>query len=571
MKLKIFLILLIFILSCMTGEYAIGDEFNSPLFSGGEVDVLSRYGGGVNSTDSAIEAALSDIGKEKAVLILRGTWTISRDRDWSQYTNVTFKIMRECILSHGTYTLKIPNPDAGLYRWLSGKGTVIFSGSVKEVYPEWWGGGPNASASDNAKALNAAFATLMPIFCSAGTWNFNSNLTLTNVPSLRGVSGKTIFKPSAVVSGAFITVNTTIRSDIAYNHQSTVRDIAIDGSATTSVTGLKIGTNAPAISNQIFLDNIEISGFKIGLYIVTVVHFEANRCMFAKNGTGCLINPPAIGTTTMSFKKTYFAYSSTALNDGIGLKIVQGFNVIIDDCIFENNSKEGLKIVIGANQRANVSVANSWFEDNQKSERTPHNYYHIAVDGAGRGSIGSISFRLRDTNFALAPDSPKAISVIRVDHFDIGDIFVGSGAPASIFNFANHSYGKIKIPYVWGDPSRLIANDATNVIDVSENLFFIVIASETAAPNVTGGVNFLTSNRVPTTITNFIKGSTGQRINVYFRDGNTTIKFSGGGHLKGNGGADWRPAYGAWMECNYEGTDSAGTNANWYCVTHTAS
>uniref|UniRef100_A0A6M3IJ90 Putative pectate lyase n=1 Tax=viral metagenome TaxID=1070528 RepID=A0A6M3IJ90_9ZZZZ len=71
---------------------------------------------------------------------------------------------------------------------------------------------------------------------------------------------------------------------------------------------------------------------------------------------------------------------------------------------------------------------------------------------------------------------------------------------------------------------------------------------------------FKTTNSGSTTITTFSDGTIGQNIKVLIKDANTIIDFTGT-NLKGNGGADWSPANGDWMECVFDGT-------NWYCSVH---
>ena len=105
-----------------------------------EIDALVSYGGGTATTQATIEAALTAIGTvNKVTLLLRpGTWVISSNADWSAYTNVTFKIVPGAVISHGTFTMNIPNIDAGLYQWLTGVGAVTFLGSTKIAYPQWF-------------------------------------------------------------------------------------------------------------------------------------------------------------------------------------------------------------------------------------------------------------------------------------------------------------------------------------------------------------------------------------------------------------------------------------------------
>jgi len=85
-------------------------------------------------------------------------------------------------------------------------------------------------------------------------------------------------------------------------------------------------------------------------------------------------------------------------------------------------------------------------------------------------------------------------------------------------------------------------------------------ADEDATPSVYSGSFFKTANTGATTITNFDDGDESQIIKILIQDANTTIDFTGT-NLKGNGGADWSPGNGDWLEAVFDGT-------NWYCSVH---
>ena len=80
-----------------------------------------------------------------------------------------------------------------------------------------------------------------------------------------------------------------------------------------------------------------------------------------------------------------------------------------------------------------------------------------------------------------------------------------------------------------------------------------------ATPKLWANKYFTTGNTSPTTITAFVGGNAqiGQPKTIVFKDALTTIDFTGT-NLKGNAGADWKPAVGDSMTCVYDGTD-------WHC------
>ena len=130
---------------------------------------------GATTNSRSIASLLAAIGTSKQATIVLAhsgsgnttTYTIGQNVNWSAYTNVTFKIVPGAVISHGAFTVNIPNPDAGLYQIFSGTGAVTISGSVKEVYPQWFGAVADAvftpatnvcTGTDNYAAFASAIA-----------------------------------------------------------------------------------------------------------------------------------------------------------------------------------------------------------------------------------------------------------------------------------------------------------------------------------------------------------------------------------------------------------------------------
>jgi hypothetical protein len=160
-------------------------------------------------TQETIEAALTALGTTDTVrLTLRpGTWVISSNADWSAYTNVTFKIVPGAVISHGAFTVNIPNPDAKLYQIFSGAGIVTVSGNVQEVYPEWWGTASNTIIS----ALASVNGRHIPIRLQEATYTFSSTLNITS--SFTTIIGPTY--PESAVAAVGATLEYTGASGIA--------------------------------------------------------------------------------------------------------------------------------------------------------------------------------------------------------------------------------------------------------------------------------------------------------------------------------------------------------------------
>jgi hypothetical protein len=129
---------------------------------GYEVNALQAYGGGVLLTNATLTACLTAIGTttKATVFLAPGTWTFSANLDYSSYTNITFKLPPGAIISHGSYTLNIPNIEAGLYQIFTGTGAVTISGSTKTTYPEWFGTNTTPGTTDMTSALQYAITAL---------------------------------------------------------------------------------------------------------------------------------------------------------------------------------------------------------------------------------------------------------------------------------------------------------------------------------------------------------------------------------------------------------------------------
>ena len=138
-----------------------------------EIDALVTYGGGTSFTQATIESALTAIGTtNKVTLLLRpGTWVISSNADWSVYTNVTFKIVPGAVISHGAFTVNIPNLDlTGLHQRFSGAGAVTLT-RIPYVYPEFWTDHLTPGTTDMTTAIASAIVSGIRLV-KFGPWKY---------------------------------------------------------------------------------------------------------------------------------------------------------------------------------------------------------------------------------------------------------------------------------------------------------------------------------------------------------------------------------------------------------------
>ncbi|MHB8882708.1 MAG: right-handed parallel beta-helix repeat-containing protein [Thermodesulfovibrionales bacterium] len=140
--------------------------------------------GSYESINAAVAAARGRTLLISAPLKLSATLLIPAD--------VALHIARGGMLIRTSkYTIAVQGPfTAGYYQVFDGfrQGDVTFrDGSVKEVYPQWWG--ENTSASIN-NAINA----FPVVYCPPGIYRIESEVLLNSYTELHGTRGKTIFQ-----------------------------------------------------------------------------------------------------------------------------------------------------------------------------------------------------------------------------------------------------------------------------------------------------------------------------------------------------------------------------------------
>ena len=151
--------------------------------------------------------------------------------------------------------------DAGLYQTftsgLAGQGRVLLPGTFS-VFPQWWGGVPNATV-DSTAAIAAAEAAAAgrELYLSSGTWINSMRLTITNHNlTIRGAGWSTIWR--AKDGGV-----SPVQIAAANKHRLTIKDIKFVGNGVNPSTP---GSADPAIYLQtcrdVLFDNIYMTGFR---------------------------------------------------------------------------------------------------------------------------------------------------------------------------------------------------------------------------------------------------------------------------------------------------------------------
>uniref|UniRef100_A0A6M3M7W6 Uncharacterized protein n=1 Tax=viral metagenome TaxID=1070528 RepID=A0A6M3M7W6_9ZZZZ len=163
--------------------------------------------------------------------------------------NITLK-MEQGVILDGAGTLTINGSfEHGLYQVFGASITVVFgSGSVKEVYPEWWGA-VGDDATDDHDAFVAANASFLNggFICLLAKSYRSKAFTLSDYVSIKGLGKKSVLK--RYETGDFITRGS----------YSVFRNFVIDGD--TAALGNGKGVLIPSGKPQQRDINLEITNF----------------------------------------------------------------------------------------------------------------------------------------------------------------------------------------------------------------------------------------------------------------------------------------------------------------------
>lgn len=326
-----------------------------------EVDALTTYGAGTAYTKATIDSALSAIGTTNiTTLLLRpGTWVLNANTDWSTFSNVTFKMAPGAVFSHSTYTVNVPNIEAGFRQIFSGTGTVTLSGNVQTVWPEWFYSG---SGSYHTAIIAAAKAfkdiSLLPgktysitaavTFPSAdlGDYHLHGNGMGTSMPIITGSH-----------SGNLLQCNGGDRLEIDH--------IYFRGSACTALALTDFENHISSLHLHHCEFNAELADCVYANILLSRIEYNRfgylgaagtnHRHLYIQSGVAAnLINQNVYKANRFFKAKGSMASACSVYLDG-------GTNNFFDDCNWEENTTAQTVFVKGAEH---TKFANSWFEAN---------------------------------------------------------------------------------------------------------------------------------------------------------------------------------------------------------------
>jgi parallel beta-helix repeat protein len=222
---------------------------------------------------SSIADAVSGIGSTPKTLMISSAQTVTTTVVFPSTMNVIVT-STGVITKSGAGALNINGPfSAGLYRVFSGfsEGDVTFgAGSVKEVYPEWWGAKGDGVTDDGIAvqaAVNAA-SRLVIQFCPNKTYILGASLTNTVVttgPSSATYRGIVITSPITINIPVGTVIKITGRAGLTpfiFNNVSQglfTGGGRIDGNKTGGINGL--WAVAIVNSSNVIVEKCEFQNF----------------------------------------------------------------------------------------------------------------------------------------------------------------------------------------------------------------------------------------------------------------------------------------------------------------------
>jgi hypothetical protein len=396
-------------------------------------------------------------------------------------------------------------------------------------------GADPTGASDSAAAIQAAIdagVTLKKdVRIPAGVYKCNAKLTLTtNFQTLRGDGcqtvlwgnhagyvleiGNVIIEPETVgvnVSGMYFWSPTGLGMNIQNTNKSRFSDLwAWSSNVGFTIQELSI---INTFTNLTFSSNLY--AFMRTLYSILPA--------VASTNSGIFVNRVTVECNALTFIDALVEGSGSD-----GVLIIGTHNVIT----FINPTVEGctgwgFNVSGATGLNAHLTIINGYFEANSSGSFRAQKQTNMNLLGGqyGQSVGGNISF------------------------FEVLSSYVND---ITCYNFTEDSDSLANV-------YSMISTNGT----FTRSGFLTSLTENSATPSIRppanfGGIGWKTVNTLATTYTNFLGGYAGLNIQVFIRDANTTIDFTGS-NLKGNAGVDWIPANGDWMDCTFDGT-------NWYCT-----
>ena len=250
------------------------------------------------------------------------------------------------------------------------------------------------AALDEADDINGI------VYLPTGVYKTTSALTVAStnatIGSVRviGDGSGSVIKPT--ITGARAIVTSATSNSNGTTNFIELSNLRLDGSNASTATGILVGDNAGNLSGNTAIRDVIVLGFagagSYGIKVKNNVGLDAYRVYAGRNHVNMIIEGSDTALPTVSsFHECSFREATT-----IGVKIVNGYRITFDKCLFEANDEEGVKIIPAAAGNAIYMAFNHcWFEDNYNGTATQ---YHLHADGSAAGATAS--FTMDSCNFS---------------------------------------------------------------------------------------------------------------------------------------------------------------------------
>lgn len=275
--------------------------------------------------------------------------------------------------------------------------------------------------ADDTAAIVAAMAARPRVYLPAGTYKTTSTITIPGGSVVFGDGNNTIIKPSSAAT-SFV----TLLQDAA----SQITDMCIDGTNVgESAIGVFCGQESGGGDSNPTLARLRIQNFDglnaVGLYIRKALRVVIEQCYIFTNYYGVYIYE-----STGQYPTTVWMAHSTVSSSVVeGVYFNNGYQVCFDNCIFESNGKEGVKLYRGSGEAYLGKLTNCWFEDNQFGQPSRTSLYQLSVNANG----GTGGMHLDNVFFVGNGATAKSIYLKDVSFTSLSKVTIPSGVPSGIY------------------------------------------------------------------------------------------------------------------------------------------
>lgn len=276
--------------------------------------------------------------------------------------------------------------------------------------------------TDDTAAIVAAMAARPCVYLPAGTYKTTSTITIPGESVVFGDGDNTIIKPTSSANSF---------QCILQSAASQITDLCIDGSAATgqSAIGILCGNDAGSGDSNPTLARLLVKNFSglnsVGIYIRKALRVVIEQCYIFQNYQGLYIYSPGGGYPTT----TWVAHSTISNSVAEGVYYDNGYQICFDNCIFESNGKEGLKLFRGTGEAYLGKLTNCWFEDNQFGQPSRTSLYQLTVDANG----GTGGMHLDNVFFLGDNTTAKSIYLNDVTFTSLSKVTIPNGVPNGIY------------------------------------------------------------------------------------------------------------------------------------------